>query len=177
MVRFERFQSTWDQTKVRIIAATNGKPALVDMTGVGDSIFEDLHRKAGNFSGFVFTQRSKQDLMELLQAEIQQTRLGLTGEVLLGELESFEYEFKARDNRYVGTAFSAPPGMHDDCVCALALAVKHLGPRGSSFVFARVPFEVAVGIEGGEPDPTQPSPQLGFERAGPSWEDRGGLVP
>lgn len=175
MVKFVRFQSPWDATKKRIIFETNGKPALVDATGIGDSIVEDLSRSASNFQGFVFTTRSKQDLMELLLAAIQQTRLGLTEDTLLNELESFEYEYRGRDGRFTGVFYSAPPGMHDDCVCALALAAKHLGGRGYDFRFQRAPR----GLEAGEPAPSDPHATPGGPddiRVRPTWEDRGGLI-
>ncbi len=170
MVRLVRFQTSWDETKKRIIAETNGKPALVDATGVGDAIAEELARK-GNFTPFVFTQRSKQELMEGLMSAIQQSLVGLTGEVLLSELESFEYEFRGRDGRFTGVFYSAPPGMHDDCVCALALSVKHLGGRGYDFRFSRVSRADSIGEEA--PDAGVPS---GFEKPRASWERRGGLI-
>lgn len=175
MVKFCRWQSSWDETKKRIILETNGKPALVDATGVGDSIVEDLARKAGNMTGFVFTQRSKQDLMELLMAAIQQQRVGLTNDTLLSELESFEYEYRGRDGRFTGVFYSAPPGMHDDAVCALALAVKHLGGRGYDFKFQRV--ERSMAIDDQEPQTAGTAPgNPEFVRIRPSWEDRGGLI-
>ena len=176
MVNFVRFQAPWAETKKRIIAETNHKPALVDATGVGDSIVEDLSRASNNFVGFVFTQRSKQDLMELLLSSIQQQRLGLTSEALLNELESFEYEFRGRDGRFTGVFYSAPPGMHDDCVCALALAAKHLGVRNQDFHFARVPrtFEVAVAAEAG--DGARPLGDPGLDRIGRGWEDKVGMI-
>ena len=38
---------------------------------------------------------------------------------IVHELEAFQYEYTA-----AGVRYAAPAGMHDDCVCALALAVK-----------------------------------------------------
>lgn len=43
---------------------------------------------------------------------------------LISELESFEYEYVASGVRY-----SAPEGLHDDGVCALALARESLRHR------------------------------------------------
>jgi hypothetical protein len=177
MVHFERFQAPWGDTKRRIIEATKGNRALVDATGVGDSIVEDLARASGNFTGFVFTQRSKQDLMELLQSEIQQKRLGLTGDVLLNELESFEYEYKGRDGRFTGVYYSAPPGLYDDCVCALALAARHRGPSNSEFRFSRVPNMVqASGIDAAEAPDDGKQGEPRFERTGPGWENQTGMI-
>ena len=49
---------------------------------------------------------------------------------LIGELESFEFEVRSSvDGRIQGVRYSAPPGMYDDCVVALALAVEQLRVR------------------------------------------------
>ena len=70
--RFERFQKPWKETK-EIIRETVGQvPALVDSTGVGDPVLEDLQRGAFNrFEGYQFTSPSKQKLMEGLTGGIQ----------------------------------------------------------------------------------------------------------
>ena len=173
MARLVRFQAPWNETKRRIIAETSGRGALVDMTGVGDPIVEDLSRTAGNFEGFVFTPRTKQDLMALLQSDIQQRRLGLTGKPLLNELESFEYEYRGREGRFTGVFYSAPPGAYDDCVMALALADRKLGPGAGDFRFGRVP----VRSEAGDGDASIDNrPGADPVDPGAAWESRSGLM-
>lgn len=115
--RFERWQSPWQETKRRIIDLTGDNPALADSTGVGDPIVEDLQRTHPNIEGFKFSQTSKQQLMEGLAASIQQGDLTYPDGVIRMELEQFEYEYTR-----TGVRYSAPEGLHDDCVCALALA-------------------------------------------------------
>jgi hypothetical protein len=44
--------------------------------------------------------------------------------VIVAELKAFEYVYKR-----LGVSYSAPEGMHDDCVCSLALAREKLGYR------------------------------------------------
>lgn len=120
--RLERFQRPWTETLRDIGALVNGGRALVDSTGVGDPILEQLQRSGrGSFTGYQFTQPSKQKLMEGLAVHLQQ-RVGTIPKdsVLVSELESFEYEYTR-----TGVRYSAPQGLHDDCVCALALAVEH----------------------------------------------------
>ncbi len=174
MARFVRFQAPWNETKRRIIAETGGRGALVDMTGVGDPIVEDLSRTAGNFEGFVFTPRTKQDLMALLQSDIQQRRLGLTGSILLNELESFEYEYRGREGRFTGVFYSAPPGGYDDCVMALGLADRKLGPGSGDFRFERVQAPKSVD---GDPDGSADNrPGVDPADAGAAWEGRSGLI-
>lgn len=123
--RFERWQAPWRATKSNIAAMSRNVPALVDSTGVGDPILEDLQAEKGNFTGFHFTGPSKQNLMERLAASIQQAQVGypedeLPDRPLVSELESFEYTYVP-----TGVRYSAPSGRHDDCVIALALAVWH----------------------------------------------------
>lgn len=127
--RLERWQSDWDQTKKRIARIVGDVPTVVDSTGNGDPIFEDLHRISHLIVGFKFSSTSKQQLMEGLASAIQQSQVAFPRTVhqeygwLCGELESFEYEYKhpAAGTRG-GVLYSAPPGLHDDGVCALALA-------------------------------------------------------
>jgi len=85
---------------------TRDVPSLIDSTGVGDPIVERLQRGGhGQYLGFHFSQRSKQQLMEGLAAAIQQRLIAFPPGVLVGELEAFEY-------RYIrtGVQYAAPEG-------------------------------------------------------------------
>lgn len=117
--RLERWQSDWDQTRRRIIDTIGGKPALIDSTGVGDPIVEDISRACPDAHGFKFTSASKQQLMEGLAAAIQRQELRFPEGWLTNELEAFEFTYTAG-----GVKYSAPEGLHDDGVCALALAQR-----------------------------------------------------
>lgn len=117
--RFERFQKPWTETLETVRRVTAGKPALVDATGVGDPIVEQLQRKGGhNFEGFKFSSTSKQQLMEGLAVAIQRQDITFPEGAIVNELESFEYVYSR-----TGVKYSAPEGLHDDCVMGLALAV------------------------------------------------------
>jgi len=100
---------------------------LIDSTGVGDPIVEDLIMEGSNFEGFKFSSTSKQALMMGLRAAIQQNRVRFFDEALKSELESFTYEYSPGG----GVKYTAPDGMHDDGVMALALAVEKMR-RGSN---------------------------------------------
>jgi phage FluMu gp28-like protein len=132
--RFERWQSPWGETKQRInqLVTSTCRRAFVDSTGVGDSIVEDLQRLGGVscYEGFKFTSSSKQQLMESLAAAIQNQEITFPDGVIRKELESYEYEYTR-----TGVRYTAPAGLHDDCVCALALAVFHGKPRNSLWNF------------------------------------------
>jgi hypothetical protein len=120
--RFERFQHLpWDVILDNIVRCTGSTPALVDSTGVGDPIVDFLQKRPGTrFEGYHFTPASKQKLMEGLAVAIQGRHVTYPAGVIVQELEQFEYEYSRN-----GVKYSAPEGYHDDCVCALALAVMH----------------------------------------------------
>jgi phage FluMu gp28-like protein len=121
---FERFQLPWEETIAAIVRVTRSTPALVDSTGVGDPILEALQIRgrdvSGRFEGFKFSSTSKQQLMEGLAVAIQQQQLQFPEGVIVDELEAFEYEYTR-----TGVRYAAPSGLHDDAVCALALARSH----------------------------------------------------
>lgn len=119
--RFVRFQKPWPETVRAIISETGTVPALVDGTGVGDAVVGELQEKsaANNFESFIFTERSKQQIMEGLALDVQGGEIFFPDGVLRDEMDAFEYT-----HTRTGIRYSAPEGMHDDCVCAMALARK-----------------------------------------------------
>jgi phage FluMu gp28-like protein len=117
---FERFQKSWNDTIETVRRVVGNTKALVDSTGVGDAVLESLQAGGrSNFEGFKFTAPSKQQLMEGLAVAIQKQEIRFPEGVITNELETFEYEYTR-----TGVRYSAPSGMHDDTVCALALAVS-----------------------------------------------------
>lgn len=116
---FDRFQLDWRSTKEKILQIDRSKPVMIDSTGVGDAITEDLQSHFNAMTGFKYTSTSKQQLMELLASTIHKKEVCFPDGVIKDELDIFEYQFTAN-----GVKYSAPQGFHDDCVNALALAVK-----------------------------------------------------
>jgi hypothetical protein len=117
---FERFQKPWQETIDRVAEVCRGKHALVDSTGVGDPIVEILQRAHTNAEGYNFSLKSKQQLMEGLAVDIQQQHVRFPEGPIAQELRDFEYEYTR-----TGVRYTAPEGLHDDCVMALALATRH----------------------------------------------------
>lgn len=138
--RFERFQTPWEATTDTIVRATGSVPALVDSTGVGDPVLEALQTRGRPhnawFEGFKFSASSKQQLMEGLAVAIQQRSIRFPVGVIVAELEAFEYEYTR-----TGVRYSAPSGLHDDAVCALALAVQQFS-QGQTLGVVGYPVEV-----------------------------------
>jgi phage FluMu gp28-like protein len=110
------FQRSWTSTTDEIKSLPD-RPMAMDSTGAGDPITEEVQRYKNDVEAFVFTQRTKQQLMEGLALAIQKRLISFPEGVIRTELESFEYEYTR-----TGVKYSAPAGEHDDTVCALALA-------------------------------------------------------
>lgn len=136
-----RMQCNWEQTTHRVVDAIKYCPVAIDATGVGDPVVEMIRRELGvnvddeQITGYTFTNSSKQQLMELLATSIQRQQIGIhpgLNDVLRNELESFEYEVRPGGS----VRYSAPDGLHDDGVCALALATWKLR-QFIPFSFAR----------------------------------------
>lgn len=116
--RYERFQRSWRDTIILITHFTHDTPALVDSTGVGDPVLELLQKESMlTYEGFKFTAQSKQQIMEGLAVVIQSRRTQYPDGPIVEELNAFEYQYTR-----TGVSYTAPAGLHDDCVCALALA-------------------------------------------------------
>jgi hypothetical protein len=138
-----RFQKPWHEQIEIIKKFVKNSPALVDETGVGDPIVEAIklpqHMQGSRganvielscprLEGYRFTMASKQMLMEGLALAIHERRISFPEGPISIELMNFEYEFTR-----LGIRYSAPPGMHDDCVCALALAWQCFDNRKLSY--------------------------------------------
>jgi hypothetical protein len=71
-----------------------------------------------NVMGFQFTQQSKAQVIETLALAFERGEIVIPPEqVLVNELQSYEVERLPGG----GLRYSAPSGMHDDCVISLAL--------------------------------------------------------
>ena len=127
--RSERWQGPWDITRQKLIGMIGQAQALIDSTGVGDPIVEELQKVCYRVEGYKFTSNSKQQLMEGLASDIHQRNVRFPDGILKMELESYEYTYTA-----TGVRYSAPEGQHDDGVCALALAASMRRARKRSIL-------------------------------------------
>lgn len=117
--RFERWHKVpWNETTRRLERIIDGGAALIDSTGVGDPIVEGMTRRNPRVQGKKFTSTSKQQMMEGLAAAIHAGEVCFPAGVIVDELMAFEYTLTPTGVRYEAMAG------HDDCVCALALAVE-----------------------------------------------------
>jgi hypothetical protein len=116
---FQRWQGVPWKESIRRIHEICGEdvPVLVDSTGIGDPVLEELQEDHGNFKGYNFTAASKQKLMEGLAVSIQSHTIGFPDGHIKTELLHFEFVLTA-----TGVRYNAAEGWADDCVCSLALA-------------------------------------------------------
>lgn len=124
VVHIDRFKDIdWNLQKARIKALAqryNNARLVIDSTGVGDPISEDLKRQGLLVDDFKYTGKSKQQLIEKLVIWIEQKNISIPPHrFLINELESFGYNLSDKGH----LSYSAPHGQHDDCVNSLALAI------------------------------------------------------
>lgn len=132
----QRWRSDWRNTTARLAGMLQA-PSLVDSTGVGDPIVEELARKCPHVHGFKFTATSRQQLLEGLAVAIQRRAIRVPRAVLQDELLAFRFDYRGGGVRY-----AAPDGVHDDTVMALALAVRCQGEHAARPLFLDVPDDV-----------------------------------
>lgn len=129
VLRQERFnQIDYNLQKARAEASYlrhNKARVIMDHTGIGAPIFDDLSTKIRGLEGYDFTEQSRKDLLENLKMKIEERTIRLPDdEILINELRSFQYQMTDRGKIRI----ACPDSQHDDTVMSLALAVWDL-PR------------------------------------------------
>jgi len=93
---------------------------VIDSTGVGEPVFDDLYSRGMNITPFRFNRASRTDLLKNLQMLLEQDKIKIPDDdVLITELKSMSYQLN--DNGT--TLIRVPDGKHDDRIMSLALAV------------------------------------------------------
>lgn len=117
----ERFNNLdWHIIKERIAIACKKYKCklLMDSTGVGDPIYEDLRRMGVSVEGYKYTSQTKQDLINKLIVAFENKEILIPNwKTMIDELEVFEYDVTSSGN----IRMNAPSGYHDDIVNSLAL--------------------------------------------------------
>ncbi len=104
----------------------------VEANSIGQPVIDALRSKGVNVIPFTTTSGTKQTVIQNLQAAFENAEIGIIDDpVLIGELLSFE----SKRNASGSFSYSAPEGMHDDCVMSLALAWDIVKPGGSVILF------------------------------------------
>ncbi len=129
VVHFDRFQGKdYPLQKDHIILKAkryNNARVILDSTGVGRPIYEDL-RKSGVFvEDYTFSGKSKEELIGKLIVFLEEKYIRIPDiKVLQDELRAFEYKYinEKTGERLRTVKYGAPSGYHDDAVISLALA-------------------------------------------------------
>ena len=135
MVHMDRFKG-WDypyqKTHIQAKAERyNSARVVIDATGVGKPIYEDLMRAGVFVEDFTFSGKSKEELFSNLRVFIENGYITIIDNpVLIDELLAFEYKLRSEKTGepLKNIKYGPPQGMHDDCVDSLALAVWDLTP-------------------------------------------------
>ena len=116
--RLNKLDWPYQKTLIAQVANAYRASVVIDSTGIGDPIYDDLRKFGLNIVGFKFTHESKKQLVESLMLSFEHGELKLLNEpIQTNELKMFGYEVTGS-----GIKYSAPEGKHDDCVMGLALA-------------------------------------------------------
>jgi phage FluMu gp28-like protein len=122
LIDFIRFTGVnWDIQKEKIAEMVRKYDALtlVDQTGVGDPIVQELLLSDVYVRGFTFTAEKKRSLVQNLIFGFGEKKIQLAKiPVLIEELKALDYKQSESGN----ISYQAPEGMTDDCVMSLALA-------------------------------------------------------
>lgn len=123
----DRFaEINWVFQKKRIAAISkhyNNALVILDATGLGDPICDDLIRDQVPVTPFKITNESKKEMIEKLSIYIEQKRIRMLDiEETFREFSIFTYDMSPSGR----IRYNAPEGMHDDIVISHALAVSEL---------------------------------------------------
>jgi len=92
---------------------------IVESNSIGRPVIDELVARGLNIVPFLTTSATKQAIIQSLQSAFENGLIRvLDDSVLVGELLSFE----SKRNASGSFSYSAPDGMHDDCVMSLAFA-------------------------------------------------------
>ena len=119
--RFNQIDYSLQIERLDRIAKKYNAKVLMDSTGVGDPVLEQVKRKGIQVEGYSFTNTTKQQLIEALAVAIENEEISYPKiDTLIHELQLYEYEITRAGN----VRYNAPQGYHDDTVIALGLALQ-----------------------------------------------------
>lgn len=91
----------------------------IEANSIGQPVIDHLYAKGLSIIPFTTTSATKQSIIQALQSAFEHGEIRIINDpVLVGELLSFE----SKRSPSGGFSYSAPDGMHDDCVMSLAIA-------------------------------------------------------
>jgi Terminase large subunit, T4likevirus-type, N-terminal/Terminase RNaseH-like domain len=136
---YDRFnQIDWTLQRGRLLTMANRwkcKQVIAEANSIGEPNIEELRKEGLQVTAFTTTAASKQQIINRLALTFEQNDITIPNDpVLIAELQAYTIDRLPGGNY----RYSAPPGLHDDCVMALALA-WHGVIRGSRTEIIEVP--------------------------------------
>lgn len=121
MERFNQLDWTYQKNKIQdAVRKWNNACIVLDTTGIGDTIYDDLTTIGISIEPYKFTNTTKNLLISNLMRTMDNGLVSLPrDEELITEFEAFEFEITESGL----IRYGAPRGMHDDIVISVALCV------------------------------------------------------
>ena len=114
--RFNQLDWNFQKARIKVAAETYTAQVLLDSTGIGDPIYDDLLKMGVNVAPYRFTNQTKRQLIENLSIQMDQGNISFPPiDQLINELRAFECKLS-------GTGLLQYSGNPDDSVISLALA-------------------------------------------------------
>ena len=137
VVAFDRFNGIDYMLQLQRLKAIatkyNNAQVVMDSTGLGDPLLEQVKELRLHVVGVNFTNSTKQQLIQNLALQIEKKEVSFPEiQELINELSIYEYEMTRAGN----VTYAAPSGYHDDCVISLALAVWGITHRKVPGIFS-----------------------------------------
>lgn len=123
-MRFNQLEWPFQKARIRELSLKyNRSLVIMDTTGIGEPIYDDMSRDGVAIQPYKFTNESKKNLIEKLSNWIELSNIKMLKlEETISEFSNFTYDISSN-----GTVrYEAPIGFHDDIVISHALAVWSL---------------------------------------------------
>ncbi len=126
-MRFNKLEWPFQKARIKELSAKyNNALVIMDSTGLGEPIHDDLVRDGVPCQPVHFTNDVKKQLVEKLSTYIELRYIKMLHiEETIQELLNFTYDYSEKTGRVM---YGAPVGFHDDIVFSHALAVWGLYP-------------------------------------------------
>lgn len=138
LVAFDRDNQTDYRVQIiRVLAIAlkyNRASIVMDATGVGDPLLEQIREADFTVEGIVWTGPKKKEMVERLQLATEHQQISLPNiAVVLQEIRAYSYKISASGNIIYGAPDSQEEGVkiHDDCVSSLMMAVHSMSHAGA----------------------------------------------
>lgn len=133
LVAFDRDNQTDYRIQIiRVLALAlkyNRASIVMDATGVGDPLLEQIREHDFAVDGIVWTNPKKKEMVERLQLATEHQQINIPNiAILVSELRAYGYKISASGNVVYGAPENQEEGMeiHDDCVSSLMMGVNSM---------------------------------------------------